>query len=242
VRVFTPPAVAVLAGAIALADLLVLRPLPQVPPADERVHREAVKALAAGKLLIAARGLPDGNFSRTVVFLIAHSDQGAMGVVVNRRTDVTLARVFPDLAPSGASVSQAFIGGPVERTAAVGLVRGPDTPAGARHIVDGVSVVSTQDALEALVKAGAAPARFRVYLGYAGWGPGQLEAETLEGAWHVVAGEAGVVFDPDPAAMWQRQIARTDVTFARALVPPRYLTSTKSSGFQVLSKNGSSAP
>ena len=220
-RVFTPPAVAVLAGAISLAGVLALRPSAQVPPVDERVHREAVKALAAGKLLIAARGLPDGNFSRTVVFLIAHSDEGAMGVVVNRRTDVTLAKVFPDLGASGASVSQAFIGGPVERTAAVGLVRGPDTPAGARHIVDGVSVVSTQDALQTLVKTGAASSRFRVYLGYAGWGAGQLEAETMEGSWHVVAGEAVVVFDPDPAAMWQRQIARTEVTFALAVLPHR---------------------
>ena len=215
-RVLTPPAVAALAGAIAFAGLVAVRPSPQVPPMDDRVHGEAVKALAGGKLLIAARGLPDGNFSRTVILLIAYNDKGAMGVVVNRRTDVTLGRVFSDLAPSGASVSQAFIGGPVERTGAIGLVRGPDTPADARHIVDGVSLVSTREALEALVKAGTAPGRFRVYLGYAGWGPGQLEAETLEGSWHVAEGEAGVVFDPDPAAVWQRQIARTEVTFARA--------------------------
>lgn len=237
----TPPVVAALAGAIALANLLVVRPSPQVPPMDDRVHRDAVKALAGGKLLIAARGLPDGNFSRTVILLVAYNDKGAMGVVVNRRTDLALARVFPDLAPSGSSVSQAFMGGPVERTGAIGLVRGPDTPADARHIVDGVSLVSTREALEALVKSGTTSSRFRVYLGYAGWGPGQLDAETLEGSWHVAAGEAGVVFDPDPAAVWQRQIARTEVTFALALVP-RYFTSTKSSGFQVLSKNGSSAP
>jgi putative transcriptional regulator len=220
VRVFTPPAVAALAGAIAVAGLLAARATPQIPPMDDTVHRDALKALAGGKLLIAARGLPDGNFSRTVILLIAYSDKGAMGVVINRRTDVALAKVFPDAA-SGGSVSQAFIGGPVERTGAIGLVRGPDTPADARPIVDGVSLVSTREALEALVKAGAAQSRFRVYLGYAGWGAGQLEAETLEGSWHVTAGEAGVVFDPDPAAMWQRQIARTEVTFALALVPRR---------------------
>lgn len=217
---FTPPAVAALAGAIAVAGLLASRPSPQVPPVDDSVHRDAVKALAGGKLLIAARGLPDGNFSRTVILLIAYGDKGAMGVVVNRRTDLTLAKVFPDAA-SGANGSQAFLGGPVERTGAIGLVRGPDTPADARPIVDGVALVSTREALEALVKAGAAPSRFRVYLGYAGWGPGQLDAETLEGSWHVAEGEAGVVFDPDPAAMWQRQIARTEVTFALALVPHR---------------------
>src|SRR5262245_1624849 len=187
---------------------------------DDSVHRDAVKALAGGKLLIAARGLPDGNFSRTVILLIAYGDKGAMGVVVNRRTDVTLAKVFPDAA-SAANGGQAFIGGPVERTGAIGLVRGPDTPADARPIVDGVSLISPREALEALGKAGAAPGRFRVYIGDAGWGPGQLEAETQEGSWHVAEGEAGVVFDPDPAAVWQRQIARTEVTFARALLPHR---------------------
>jgi putative transcriptional regulator len=219
VRVLTPPAVAALAGAIALAGVLAVRPSAQVPPVDDSVHREAVKALAGGKLLIAARGLPDGNFSRTVILLIAYNDKGAMGVVVNRRADLPLARVFPDLASPGASVSQAFLGGPVERTGAIGLVRGPDTPADARHIVDGVSLVSTREALEGLVKAGTTPSRFRVYLGYAGWGPGQLDAETLEGSWHVASGEAGVVFDPDPAATWQRQIARTEVTFALGAAP-----------------------
>jgi len=222
VRVYTPPAVA--AVALALAGLLAVRTAPQLPPVDDHVHRDAVKALAAGKLLVAARGMPDGNFSRTVILLVAYSDEGAMGVVVNRRTDLTLARVFPELTPGSASVNQAFIGGPVERTGAIGLVRGPDTPADARPIVDGVHIVSSRETLETLIKAGTASSRFRVYLGYAGWGPGQLDAETLEGAWHVAAGEAGVVFDPDPAAVWQRQIARTDVIQARAAnSQPRHL-------------------
>jgi putative transcriptional regulator len=216
---FTPPAVIVPAAAFALAGLLAVRRDAQVPPVDATVHRDAVKALAAGKFLVAARGLPDSNFSRTVILLVAFSDGGAMGVVINRRTDVTLARVFPELTPTTASVSQAFIGGPVERTGAVGLVRGPDTPVDARPIIDGVHLVSSREALEALIKAGAASSRFRVYLGYSGWGPGQLENETLLGSWHVTAGEAGVVFDPDPAAMWQRQIARTEVTFARVEGP-----------------------
>jgi putative transcriptional regulator len=200
------PVVAVLALVTALAALGAA----QTPQLHERHYREVVKALAAGKLLVAARGLGDPNFNRTVIVLAAFNDEGAMGLVVNRRGETTLAKLFPALSPTVSSASQVFTGGPVQRTVTLAIVRGPDPPAGARPIGDSMHLVSDPAALERLIASGAPADRFHVYLGYSGWGPGQLEAETAQGAWHVLDGDADVVFDRDPAGTWQRQIVRTE--------------------------------
>jgi putative transcriptional regulator len=209
------PGVAILA-VLPLAALLAGAPVAgQGPQLHGRIYREAVKALAPGKLLVAARGLPDPNFSKTVVLLAAYSDEGALGLIVNRRSETPLSRLFPHVAPTVTSAAPAFTGGPVERTVAMALLRGPEPPKGARHVVDGVHVVSGREALDALIASGAAADRLRVYVGYAGWGPGQLAAETGQGSWYVLDGDADVVFDADPATVWPRQIVRTEGLNAR---------------------------
>ena len=210
------PAVAVLAAAFGCVGLLSLAGRAAQPQVrQDGLQRAAVTALASGKLLVAARRLPDPNFANTVILLTAMNGDGAVGLVVNRRSESTLARVFPHLTLGLASVSHAFFGGPVQRTQAMALVRAPEAPPSARPIVDGIHLVTSVQAVEALISAGTAANRFRVYFGYAGWSPGQLEAETGEGVWHVLDGDAEVVFAADPTATWQRQIARTDVIQAR---------------------------
>jgi len=206
------PAVAVLGAAFGCVGLLALAGgAAQPQPHREGLQRGAVAALASGKLLVAARRLPDPNFANTVILLTAVNREGAVGLVVNRRSEATLARVFPQLTLGLASASHAFFGGPVQRTQAMALVRAPEAPASARPIVDGIHLVTSVQAVEALITAGTAASRFRVYFGYAGWSPGQLESETGEGVWHILDGDAEVVFAADPTATWQRQIARTDV-------------------------------
>jgi putative transcriptional regulator len=208
--------VAVLAAAFGCVGLLSLaggaapRPTRQDTP-----RRDVVPALASGKLLVAARRLPDPNFANTVILLTAMNRDGAVGLIVNRRSEATLARVFPQLTLGLASASHAFFGGPVQRTQAMALVRAPEAPAAARPIVDGLHLVMSVKGVEALITAGTAADRFRVYFGYAGWSRGQLEAEIGEGVWHVLDGDAGTVFAADPATTWQRQIARTEVIQAR---------------------------
>ena len=209
------PAVAVVAVVLAVAGAQTAHPSAQDARLHERLYREVVKSLATGKLLVAARRLPDPNFSRTVVLMVAFSDEGAMGLVVNRRSDVPLTRLFPHVTPTMATASQAFTGGPVQREVAIALTRTSEPVGGARPIVDGIHLVSARAPLEALLASGTPTSRLRVYLGYAGWGPGQLEAETAQGSWHVLDGDADIVFAPDPAAVWPRQIARTEVISAR---------------------------
>jgi putative transcriptional regulator len=202
---------------LGLAGALAARPAAQDAQLHERLYREVVRSLAAGKLLVAARRLPDPNFSRTVVLLAAFGEEGTMGLVVNRRGEVPLARLFPHLMPTMSTAGQAFAGGPVQREVAIALTRTSEPLAGARPIVDGIHLVSAREPLEALLASGAPASRVRVYLGYAGWGPGQLEAETAQGSWHVVDGDADIVFATDPAAVWPRQIARTEALSARSI-------------------------
>ena len=186
---------------------------------DARASRQlvpgVVRELAVGKLLIAARDLPDGNFSETVILLADYSSEGAVGLIINRETEVPLARAFPQLKQVSA-LARIFAGGPVATTRMIGLLRTTTPAADVRHIVADVYLVGTREPLENLIASGAEPNRFRVYFGYAGWAPGQLERETVEGAWHVLEGESALIFDPDPSSVWRRQVRRTDGRMASA--------------------------
>jgi putative transcriptional regulator len=208
-------------AALGLTSLLSIRsaPAPDTQLPGRVPGGAAAEVLATGKLLIAARRLPDPNFANVVILLVDFSRTGAAGLVVNRRSEVTLARVFPHLVPTPTTASHAFLGGPVGRTVATALVRTPDPPAGARHVFDGVHFVASREALDALLASSAAPDRARVYLGYAGWGPGQLEEETRQGVWHVLDADVDAVFAEDPGSTWQREIVRTEVIQARRSPP-----------------------
>jgi putative transcriptional regulator len=173
-----------------------------------QLPRGTVRQLAAGKILVAARGLPDPNFSQAVVLLADYGAEGAMGLIINRRTEVPLARAFQHLAlPHERSVL--YAGGPVAQTGVLALWRST-TGKDSRTVLPGVEMVAAREPLEVLLVSEGRDDRFRVFLGYAGWGAGQLERETISGSWHVFTVDADVVFDPDPASLWERQIRRTE--------------------------------
>jgi putative transcriptional regulator len=178
-----------------------------------------VKALAAGKLLVASRDLLDPNFAQRVVLLIDYSQEGAAGLVVNVRTEVPLSRAFEHLALGTNASQPMYSGGPVSPASAVALLRSPSPVAGARTVANDVHVVSTRELLERTLTTPGDPNRFRVYLGRAGWGAGQLERETQRGAWHVLAADADLVFAPEPASLWRRLIQRTELQTAANSVP-----------------------
>jgi putative transcriptional regulator len=195
-----------------------------VVPARQ-LQRGDVKELAPGKLLVAARHLPDPNFTNSVVLLAEFNEKGAMGLIVNRPTDVTLARLFPDLDPSREHARTVFFGGPVYESGVLALFRSSSERPNTHHVVSDVYLVNTRDALQELIGAGTGSDRLRVFVGYAGWGAGQLEQEASQGAWHVIAGEGRIVFDDDPDTVWDRQIKITEALVARSrpseeFVPP----------------------
>ncbi len=155
--------------------------------------------------------LQDPNFARSVVVLAAHSDEGAFGLIINHALEVAMSAICAeaDIPWSGDDTLPVFGGGPVERQRGWLLHPSALTFDATQPIVEGLSVTTSQDGLAAY---GAEPGgRFRLVLGYAGWGPGQLEREIAEGSWLTGPISAGLVFDTPPDAQWRAAMALVGV-------------------------------
>lgn len=158
------------------------------------------------RFLIAARGLPDPNFSNTVVLLLRHDEDGAMGVIVNRPTRVTVQEVLPDVEALGDYDGPVFFGGPVLLERMLFLLRGAEPPDDAVLVAEDVYVSASRTALESLQRLTADASRLRIYAGHAGWSPGQLDREIAEGGWHLVPARMDEVFATDPRRVWERML------------------------------------
>jgi putative transcriptional regulator len=166
-----------------------------------------------GRLLVATPLLGDPNFRRAVVLVVEHEPgEGTLGVVLNRPTDVPVAKVLRSWTDLVTGPAVVFRGGPVSPDIAVALalVPGDDEPLGWRPL-DGTAVMSRIG----LVDLDAPPeilaaeiASFRIFAGYAGWGSGQLQAEIDEGAWYVLAAEPGDAFAAEPERLWPGVLRR----------------------------------
>ncbi|MBS1826238.1 MAG: YqgE/AlgH family protein [Acidobacteria bacterium] len=191
------------------------------------MHRAAILALycavlaaqdtpvpAPGNFLVAKRALGDPNFIQTVILVVQYSKESAMGLVINDPSDIPMAKLFSGIKGSKDSAGVLYFGGPVQRSGAQALLRSKTKPADARHVFEDVYVTGSSTLLEKTIESGAKPDTFRIYLGYSGWGPGQLDREIEAGAWHVVKGDAGSVFDPNPGSIWERMIRRAQVRYA----------------------------
>ena len=155
-----------------------------------------------GQLLIAAPILLDPNFRRSVVLVIEHSAEGALGVVLNRPTDLPVAEAVPEL--SELDDGCVFAGGPVQPQAVIALAEysGPPPEGSVCGPIAPVGVDSDMDTL------GDSVTRVRVYAGYSGWGEGQLEGELEEESWFVEPALPGDVFCADADALWGHVLER----------------------------------
>lgn len=173
---------------------------------------------AAGKLLVARRDLPDPNFARTVVVLLEYSRKGAMGLVLNRPTDLPVSRVFRDMDAAKARTDIVFSGGPVERGVVHALQRSRTKIEEARQVVEDVYMVSVAKQIEKSFRDGVPASDLRFYAGYAGWGPDQLDREIDLGAWLLMDADAATIFHPNPEQLWPRLIRRSESRLAERRV------------------------
>ena len=169
----------------------------------------------AGQLLVAMPQMTDPRFARSVVYVCAHSeDEGAMGIVVNKllaslTMDELLANLKLEPSPAGGSRPVHF-GGPVEPGRGF-VLHTADYREQATLVVGGeFGLTATLDILRAIGK-GTGPRRSLLALGYAGWAPGQLDAEMQANGWLSVAADAGLVFDDDFEAKWRRALAKLGI-------------------------------
>lgn len=171
----------------------------------------------AGSLLVATPLLTDPSFHRSVLLLLDHDEDGALGVVVNRPTQVDVASVLPDWQPYAGVPGVVFHGGPVDLDSALalGAVRraGPAAAAepvttellGWRRVVGDLGLVDLDAPPELVVPS---LDGLRIFAGYAGWGPGQLEDELAEGAWWVLDAHPHDAFADEPEGLWRSVLRR----------------------------------
>jgi putative transcriptional regulator len=173
-------------------------------------HRGA--RLRIGDLLVATPSLLDPNFERTVVLILDLDENGALGVVLNRPSDVPVREILPDWTEVTGNPEVLFQGGPVSTDSALAVgastTNGTDPnvePVGFRRLYDDVGIVDLDTPTEIV-----APALrgMRIFAGYAGWGEEQLVAEIAEGSWYVVPSVPGDLFGADPLGLWRRVLRR----------------------------------
>ena len=168
-----------------------------------------------GMFLVAAPGLRDPNFARTVVLLLEYDESGALGLVINRPTEVALHDVIETPPPNAAGRS-VFAGGPVELRRLIALLRSPAAVDGAERLFGDVHASGNMDTLRRMLERDGHAADLHAYLGYAGWAPGQLDAEIARGDWIVAPADAGSIFDTPPGDVWRNLMRRNAGRWVRA--------------------------
>jgi len=160
-----------------------------------------------GKLLVAMPGMGDMRFARAVIFLCAHSADGAMGLIVNKPTPelrfADLLRQLKIPAGDGGATAPVHFGGPVEHGRGFVLHSADYTIEGASlGVSEGFAMTATVDILRDMAR-GAGPARAILALGYSGWGPGQLESEIQANGWLIAPADPDLVFSEADAGKWE---------------------------------------
>lgn len=164
-----------------------------------------------GHFLIANKQLKDSNFYRTVVLIVEHNADGAMGLVVNRPSSVKVAHALSEHFELPDDEQVVYLGGPVEPGALFILHNAPEFDEQEEPVVPGLYLASSAEVFESVVQAASANQvglSYHVFCGCAGWGPGQLESELSRGDWYSNPADACSLFQADPYELWDLQIAK----------------------------------
>lgn len=169
-----------------------------------------------GQLLIAMPGMPDPRFEHSLIYLCAHSDEGAMGLIVNKPSaDVTFENLVDQLPienTGNLSDIHVHFGGPVELGRGF-VLHSPDfrSEMTTLNVDDGFAMTATLDVLESIAKGGG-PDKRLIVLGYAGWGPGQLESEIAANGWLICNAKSDLVFDTADAEKWEAALGTLGIS------------------------------
>jgi putative transcriptional regulator len=181
---------------------------PAVCAQPNRVNR-----LGAGSILVAARGLLDPNFAHTVVLIAQYSEDGVMGLVINKRSRIPISDAV-SIPEAKGRTDPLYLGGPVERTTLMALGRLPAPSSGAVRVLGEIYLVVEKTLLKTTLASSKGDSGLRIYSGYAGWSGPQLRQEVNAGAWFIMQGSPAVVFDANPASLWTRLIEKFESSVA----------------------------
>jgi len=176
-----------------------------------------------GRFLVATRSLAGPFFAETVILLLEYSDQGAMGLVVNRPTPTLLGDLLPEVSRLSQRRDRVHVGGPVDPGLMTFLVRSSSPVEGAMAVAKHVYATGNPATLRAVIQSATPASHFHAFVGYSGWGAGQLDHELARGDWHVGEARAEAIFDDAPDDLWQRIVVEFEGIQVRAARQPRAL-------------------
>jgi len=164
---------------------------------------------AKGKFLVASRAIADPRFQETVVLLIGYDDTGATGLIINRPSKVTLAEMLQAVPGLKKRSDVVYYGGPVEGHRILMLMRSTERLEEADRVLTNVYVSASRNMLERMIGAHKTQKQLRVYAGYAGWLPGQLNREVSRGDWLILDADADSIFEKESSEIWRELILRS---------------------------------
>jgi len=171
------------------------------PSAAEGPHQEKTH-LAAGQFLLASPHLRDPNFYQTVVLLMTYGPEGASGLIVNRPTDIPLGRALPHVDGIEKVSEPVYFGGPVGTNRLVALLRS-DTPLpDSKNVLDRIYFTASMKNLTDALQGRNPDEIIRIYAGYSGWAPKQLDSEFARGDWVTITADPNAIFSDDPSKIW----------------------------------------
>ena len=153
-------------------------------------------------LLVAREELPDSNFKDSVVLVMNNVGLGPAGIIINRPTRVSVSSLFPDVERLASVHDKLYFGGPVEIESVSFLFRADTAPEHAVQVLDGVYLSSDKDLLLKLLNRDKPMDGLRIFIGYSGWGPGQLQAEIARGDWTLEPAKSDAIFDGKREHPW----------------------------------------
>jgi len=185
----------------------------QLPCAAQSTRPED---LAQGKIIVTPRDSPDPHFANSVIVLANYGPSGALGLMIHYKSDLTIQKALTGLKGTEKRTDMVFVGGPVEIPMVFALLRSKAAPEGVSHVTGNLYLMTAKQSITAALIAGRPASDLRIFIGYSGWGPGQLEREVRRSGWFIFDYDESIVFDEHPDTLWDRLIVKTERRIARA--------------------------
>ena len=190
------------------ADTILSAPIPAALNKDNPGQYDHLisPSLDKGVLLVAGKNLYDPNFEKTIVLVTEYTEDGTVGLVINRPTKVTVAEALPKLSDYMPYLDFLYFGGPVATTGVSLLLKSETRIPGTNQVISNIYHINTMDLFNVLLVNKIDKRYIRIYAGFAGWAPGQLESELIRGDWYIWHADINLVFNSEPEILWDELI------------------------------------
>lgn len=164
--------------------------------------------LKKGVLLVAGKNLYDPNFEKTIILITEYTEDGTTGLILNRPTEITVAEALPKLSDYMPYLDYLYLGGPIATTSISLLLKSATSIPGTDQVITNIYHISTLDLFNVLLINKIDERYIRIYAGFAGWAPGQLESELIRGDWYIWHADINLIFNSEPDILWDEMIRK----------------------------------